>query len=101
MAKANKPPKPPHGGGGTPPPNPIPAPTGLTASRIDSSTVQLTWNTVTNATTYWIYRDGAVAWIITDTHFVDVYATGPHTYAVAAVVNENLGTVSAAVSVTA
>jgi len=88
MAKAVKPPKPPHG---TPPPNSIPAPTGLTAVRIDASRVQLTWNAVPNATTYHIYRDGKIGWIITDTKYIDVYATELHIYVVAAVVNSVLG----------
>jgi len=91
MAKAKKPPT---GGGGS-----IPAPTGLTATRIDVSRVQITYNSVPNATSYWIYRDGSVAWIITDTAYVDIYATGQHTYAVAAVVNEVRGTISNPVTV--
>lgn len=95
MAKGKKPGG---GGGGS---NTIPAPTGLTAARIDPSRVQLTWNSVPNATTYWIYRDGVGAWIITDTHYVDVYATGQHSYAVAAVVNSTLGQKSGSVTVNA
>jgi len=88
MAKSTHTPKPPHG---TPPPNNIPAPTGLTVVRIDESRVQITYNSVPGATTYHIYRDGSIAWIITGTAYIDIYATGQHTYVVAAVVNQVLG----------
>jgi len=95
MAKAVKPPKP-------TPVNNIPAPTGLTAVRIDANKVQLTWNGVPNATSYWIFRDGTenknVAWVIQDTKYIDVYATGQHSYAVAAVVNQVRGAISSLVT---
>lgn len=91
--------KPGSGGGGTV--NSIPAPTGLTATALGGGQVALTWNAVTGATSYWIYRDNIVLAIITTTSFTDVYAGATtHTYAVAAVVNSTLGTRSNPVSVT-
>lgn len=96
MAKGKKP-----GGGGGGGSSTIPAPTGFTAVRIDPSRVQLTWDSVPNATTYHIYRDGAIGWIITDTKYIDVYATGQHSYQVAAVVNSTLGQKSSSVTVPA
>ncbi|MEU5366755.1 glycoside hydrolase family 18 protein [Streptomyces sp. NPDC005925] len=49
----------PDGGGGTDPEPGVPsAPAGLKASGATSSSVSLTWNTVTGATGYTVYRDG-------------------------------------------
>jgi len=91
------------GGGGTTTggTNSIPAPTGLTATAIGGGQVSLTWNAVSGGTSYWVYRDGIVLAIVTTTSFTDVYAgAGTHIYATAAVVNSNLGSRSASVSVT-
>ncbi|MBD0745324.1 glycosyl hydrolase family 18 protein [Streptomyces sp. CBMA152] len=46
------------GGSGTPSPTIPAAPTGLTAGTATSSSVDLTWGAVSNATGYNIYRDG-------------------------------------------
>ncbi len=98
MAKAQKPPKPPHngGGGGTG----IPAPTGLTVvSTVNGVYIQ--WNPVAGATSYWIYRDQYVPAIIQATNFTDTTVPpGTHVYAVAAVVNSTLGPKSNSVSIT-
>jgi len=89
------------GGGTTGIINTIPAPTGLTVAASGSGQVSLTWNAVSGATSYWVYRDNIVLAIVTTTSFTDVYAaSGTHSYAVAAVVNSTLGSRSAAVSVT-
>lgn len=46
------------GGGGDPAPTVPAAPTGLTATGTTSSSVSLSWNTVSGATGYNVYRDG-------------------------------------------
>ena len=98
MAKAVKPPKPPHNGGGG---SSIPAPTGLTAAATLNG-VYLQWNPVQNATSYWIYRDNYVPAIITNTNYVDtsVIKGVTYVYAIAAVVNQVLGPKSSSVTVT-
>lgn len=91
------------GGGGstTGTTNTIPAPTGLTATAVGGGQVALAWNAVSGGTSYWVYRDNIVLAIVTTTSFTDVYAgAGTHSYAVAAVVNSNLGSRSSSVSVT-
>jgi hypothetical protein len=85
------------GGGGN-----IPPVTGLTAT-LDGTDIYLKWDTLTGATSYWIYRDNIVIAIYTTTSYIDHYATtAGHTYlyAVAAVVNSVLGPKSASASVT-
>lgn len=58
----------PDGGGGTDPSPTVPAaPAGLTVSGTTSSSVSLTWNAVTGATSYSVYRDGAKATTVTGT----------------------------------
>ncbi|GAA5069406.1 chitinase [Streptomyces similanensis] len=47
------------GGGGDPAPTVPAAPAGLAVSATTSSSVSLSWNTVSNATGYNVYRDGA------------------------------------------
>jgi hypothetical protein len=93
----------PGGGGGTGDTNNnIPAVTGLTASATGPTEIRLAWNSVPNATTYWIYRDGYVPAIIPYTNYTDK-AVSPgttYTYAIAAVVNSTLGPKSASVTVT-
>lgn len=80
----------------------VPQVTGLSATAISPTQVSLKWNSVTNATSYWIYRDNIVLAIVQSTSFVDAYVTSgsTHTYAVAAVVNSTLGPKSASVTVT-
>lgn len=98
----NKGKKPPKGGG-----NSIPAPTGLTAIALSPNSVELRWNPVTGATTYWIYRRDPsgieyVPAIITFTNYIDPSAESgtTYSYSVAAVVNSQLGQKSAPVTVT-
>jgi hypothetical protein len=90
------------GGGGGEVISNIPAVTGLTATATGPTEVRLTWNSITNATTYWIYRDNYVLAIIPETSHIDVVASPgtTYTYAVAAVVSSNLGPRSASVTVT-
>ncbi|MET9808016.1 chitinase [Streptomyces halstedii] len=59
----------PDGGGGTDQPGPaVPgAPAGLTVGTTTSSSVALSWNTVSGATGYTVYRDGAKATTTTGT----------------------------------
>lgn len=95
MAKGKKPGG--SGGGGS---NTVPAPTGLTAT-VTLNGVFIQWNGVTNATSYWIYRNNQVIAIIQNLNYTDGY-TNPgtaYTYAVAAVVNSVLGTKSNSVTV--
>ena len=92
------------GGGGTgeTPSSGIPQPTGLSAIASGPTAVNLTWNSVPNATTYWIYRDNYVPAIVTSTNYVDrsVSPGTTYTYAIAAVVNSTLGPKSSSVTVT-
>jgi len=100
MAK-RKPPRPTTGGN-----NNIPAPTGLTATAMSPTQVNLSWNAVTNATSYWIYRTlngkELVPAIIQDTSYIDksVATNTTYLYAVAAVVSSTLGAKSLSVGVT-
>ena len=82
--------------------NGIPQPTGLTATAVSSTQVNLAWNSVPNATTYWIYRGTYVPAIVTTTSYTDnaVSAGTSYSYAIAAVVNSTLGPKSASVTVT-
>ncbi len=83
------------------PPPSIPAPTGLTATKT-SSGVQLNWNVVPNATSYWIYKDGMPYTIaFGKNEYLDAWVLpGVHIYEVAAVVNSVLGAKSSAVTIT-
>ena len=97
MAKAIHTPKPPHGT----PSNNIPAPTGLTVTKVSPTEVYVSWNPVPGATSYWVYRDQYVPAIIQNTFYTDGFLTpGAHVYAVAAVVNSTLGTKSSSVTIT-
>ena len=89
-------------GGGSGVSNSIPQVTGLTVSVSGSNQINLTWNSVPGATTYWIYRNSYVPAIVTSTNYVDsgVSAGTTYTYAIAAVVNSTLGPKSASVTVT-
>ena len=92
--------KPSHGGGGVD--NSIPQVTGLSATAVGSTQINLSWSSVAGATTYWIYRDNYVPAIITSTSYSDktVSPGTTYTYAIAAVVNSTLGPKSAPVTVT-
>jgi len=79
----------------------VPAPTGLSATVTGATNISLTWNSVANATSYWVYRNNTMIAIVTSTYYTDNYAlSGTNTYAVAAVVNSTLGQKSGSVSVT-
>ena len=89
-------------GGSTGETSGIPQVTGLSASASGPTSVNLSWNSVPNATTYWIYRDNVVPAIVTTTSFIDrsVSPGTTYTYAIAAVVNSTLGPKSSPVTVT-
>jgi fibronectin type 3 domain-containing protein len=91
-----------HTGGGSGVDNSIPQVTGLTANASGPTVINLTWNSVPNATSYWIYRDSYVPAIVTSTNYTDgsVSPGTTYTYAVAAVVNSTLGPKSSSVTVT-
>jgi len=91
-----------HSGGGTGVISSVPQVTGLTATASGPTTVNLTWNSVPNATSYWIYRDIYVPAIITITNYTDgsVHPGTTYVYSVAAVVNGTLGPKSSSVTVT-
>ena len=80
----------------------IPPVTDLSAKASGPTVINLTWNKVQNATTYWIYRDNYVPGIVTSTNYTDrtVRAGTTYTYAIAAVVNNKLGPKSDSVTVT-
>jgi len=92
----------PGGGGGTGETSGIQQVTGLSANASGSTQVNLTWNSVPNATSYWIYRDSYVPAIVTTTNYADksVSPGTTYTYAIAAVVNSTLGPKSVLVTVT-
>jgi len=94
----------PGGGGGTgeTPPSSVPQVTGLSATAAGPNSVDLSWNSVAGATSYWIYRDNYVPAIVTSTSFTDgsVSSGTTYTYAIAAVVNSTLGPKSSSVTVT-
>ena len=90
------------GGGGSGVDYSIPQPTGLAVTVSGPTEISLTWNSVPNATSYWIYRNTYVPAIVTTTNYID-RAVSPgttYTYAIAAVVNSTLGPKSASVTVT-
>ena len=91
-----------HTSGGSGVSSSIPQPTGLSANASGPTQVNLAWNSVSNATTYWIYRDIYVLAIVTNTNFTDVSVSSgtTYSYSVAAVVNSNLGPRSSSVTVT-
>ena len=92
----------PGGGGGTGESSGIQQVTGLSANASGPTQVNLTWNSVPNATTYWIDRDTYVPAIVTSTNYADrsVSPGTTYTYAIAAVVNSVLGPKSASITVT-
>jgi len=89
------------GSGGSGGATSVPAPTGLSATVTGATNVYLTWNSVTSATSYWVYRNNTMIAKVTSTNYTDNYAlSGTSTYAVAAVVNSVLGQTSGSVTVT-
>lgn len=76
--------------------------TGLSVTASGPTTVNLSWNSVPNATTYWIHRDDYVPAIISGTKYSDDLVKGgtTYTYAITAVVNGVLGTKSDPVTIT-
>lgn len=83
MAKSNKP-KP-----GTPtPPAKV---TGVTATPVNGTNVAISWNSVPDATEYYIYRDGALTGIEVITNYNDNNGVLPNTsysYQVAASIGD-------------
>ena len=90
------------GGGGSGETSGIPQVTGLSANASGPTVVNLSWNSVPGATSYWIYRDNYVPAIVTSTNYTDgsVSSGTTYTYAIAAVVNSTLGPKSSSVTVT-
>jgi hypothetical protein len=90
------------GGGGSGVTSGIPQVTGLSANASGPTQINLTWNSVPNATSYWIYRNTYVPAIVTSTNYTDgsVSSGTTYTYAIAAVVNSTLGPKSSSVTVT-
>ena len=90
------------GGTGETPSNGVPQVTGLSATAAGPTQVNLSWNSVPGATTYWIYRGTYVPAIVTSTNYVDrsVSPGTTYTYSIAAVVNSVLGPKSSSVTVT-
>jgi len=76
--------------------------TGLSAKASGRTQVNLIWNSVPDATTYWIYRDKYVPAIITGTNYSDksVRPGTTYTYSIAPVVKGVLGPKSVAATVT-
>ena len=76
--------------------------TGLVVKVSGRTETNLTWNSVPDATTYWVYRDKYVPAIIPGTSYSDksVRPGTTYTYAIAPVVNSTLGPKSASVTVT-
>jgi len=75
--------------------------TGLSAKASGPTVINLTWDSVSNATAYWIYRDTLVAAIVTSSNYIhkEVRPNTTYTYAIAAVVNGILGPKSSSVTV--
>ena len=75
--------------------------TGLSAKASAPTVINLTWNSVPNATAYWVYRDTHVAVIVTSSNYIhrEVSPGTTYTYAIAAVVNGALGPKSSSVTV--
>lgn len=89
-------------GGGSGETSGIPQVTGLSANASGPTEINLKWNRLPNATSYWIYRDNYVPAIVTTTNYADrsVSTATTYTYAIAAVVNNTLGPKSSSVTVT-
>ncbi|MFF3417620.1 PHB depolymerase family esterase [Streptomyces sp. NPDC002698] len=70
----------------------LPAPTGLAAGAVTGTSVSLTWEAVSGAADYTVFRDGAPVGTASGTSYTDTGLTAgtTHTYAVAA--RDNAGT---------
>ena len=90
------------GGGGSAKSSGIPQVTGLSANPSGPTEISLKWNSVPNATSYWIFRDNYVPAIVTSTSYADrsVNPGTTYTYAIAAVVNSTRGPKSSSLTVT-
>ena len=76
--------------------------TGLVVKASGPTTINLTWDSRPDATTYWIYRNDYVSAIVQATKYADK-AGRPgttYTYAIAPIVNGVLGPKSSSVTVT-
>jgi poly(hydroxyalkanoate) depolymerase family esterase len=90
-------------GAAPPPADGPPAPSGLTATGRDDTTVSLSWSTVDGAASYAVYRDGARLATVSTTSYTDSgLAPGTtHSYAVSAIDASNVESArSGAISVT-
>ena len=85
------------GGGGT-----LPAPTGLRVTGTTGTSVGLSWNAVSGATSYAVFRDGTRVASRSGTSFTDTGLAGgsTHSYSVASVNSAGTGARSAPVSAT-
>jgi len=75
--------------------------TGLSAKASGPTQINLLWDSVPGATTYWIYRDDYVPAIVRATNYADKKLSPgtTYTYAIAPVVKSVLGPKSASVTV--
>lgn len=81
--------------------NYIPAPDGLSAQSPTTQAPSLSWNSVSNANSYNIYRNGSKIGSASDTSYVDnsTLTDGTYSYSVTAVINGSESPQSAPVSV--
>ena len=91
------------GGGGGQTSTSIQQVTGLTGSALSSSEIYISWNSVPDATEYWIYRNGAVVGIVVyPTSYTDnnsLTSGTSYNYEVAASIKGVLGPKSAVLTV--
>lgn len=83
-------------------PSSIPQVTGLSVNASGPNEIKLKWDSVPNATTYWIYSDRDVKAIIPGTNYTDtarVRSATKYTYSIAAVVKGVLGPKSDSINV--
>ncbi len=89
----------------TPIPSPLNVPTGLTAQVVDGARVNLSWNSVTGADAYNVYRqdnasgDFKLLTIVSDNSFSDNIMSGSYSYKVSAAAHGQTGVQSTAVQV--
>jgi hypothetical protein len=74
------------GGSGSPPPATLPTPTGLTATAVSASEIDLAWNIVPGALAYVVYRDGQSVATVAGNDYLDtgLFAGTTFSYQVAA-----------------
>ena len=74
---------------------------GLSAKASGPTVINLTWESVPNASVYWIYRDNHVVAIVTTANYTHrAKPSNTYNYEIAAVVNGVLGPKSRSVNVT-